>query len=160
MDAARAMQISAKLQGLKGAELERVAAGALADCEDADCRNTVLVQALTRAGQAADLVIPKHVGEGHRLALSTGSAGLTGLARGLFGELWGRLAAGVPAIAGLALGLGSKDPSAKAAGFAILGGASNAMTGIETRDLGEIIAAKVSAKVTTRKTTANQPAAQ
>lgn len=156
MDAARALQIKQQLSKLNGTELENVAATALAQCEDTDCRNVVLKEALHRASA----LVPQHVGEGGRLALQVGAAASVGAARGLFGDLYGRLAAAIPAAAGLALGLMSRDAESKAAGFSVVGGASSGFAAVEARDLFDILRAKLSAKVTTSKPQVQPPAGQ
>ena len=153
MDASRSIQIDKSLSGLNGAELARVAAASLAECDDLACMNQVLSSALSEQAKAT----PHTMGEGSRLALTTGAGALAGSLRGALGDTYGRLAVGAQALVGLTVGWASKDPDQKAAGMSVLAGASAGAAAIEAFEVSQVIRAKMAVKVELSKPAAVAP---
>lgn len=141
MDAATTFAINQKLAGLNQASLAQVATAALSECRDLECSQAVLTGALTRAGA----MIPARVGEGSRIGIANLSATTTATLRAAGGPLWGRVLAGIPAVAGAAIGLASNNASAKAGAYAVLTGASCAVNALETFDLVSLLRSKLMA---------------
>jgi hypothetical protein len=143
MDASTKLRLDQQLATLNVAELRTVGAAKIAECADLQCQQDVLSSAIT----AVSLQIPKHVGEGTRMAIGVGGGFVTGLIRGAGGDFWGRILSAPLPVIGLAAGLISKEASIKAAGYSLLLGTSAGEAGIEAYDLGQILRAKMKAPV-------------
>jgi len=139
LSSADKMAIHQKLTGMNPDSLVLVAMDALGKCDDLACQQEVRAAGMSSMRK----LIPTNVGEGGRTAAATGAGFATGLIRGLFGPLWGRVATLAPAAVGLTVGLASKDAGAKAIGFSVLSGTTAGEAGIEGHDIGAILRAKL-----------------
>ena len=146
LDATAQMQIRKELEGLarKPDALVDTAYAALQKCDDAECQNFVLRNALA----ARDTLIPKHVTATSEIAIEASAGFLAGVERGALGPVVGRVVNAVQAAVGLGGGLMAESIEAKRVGYSVMGGTAAGAAACEGRDLGEWMAAKVHAATT------------
>ena len=153
MDIGRQMALSNNLQGMNLDTLRKTAELALVKCDSLECQQGVMDSAF--AGMRS--LLPTSVEAGTQVTLGTVGGMMTGLARGLGGPLWGRVVNLVPAGGALALGLFGGSANARAVGWSTFTGITAATAGLEARDAGEYMRAKIAAgwnaKVTKGQTT-------